>query len=255
MGNGLLSIEDLCAGYPGQEVLHQVSAELKSGKITILTGPNGCGKSTLLKTIIGLVPKIRGTVCYEGCSVENFSSVELAKRIAYLPQNKSIPDLTVMTMVLHGRFAHLQYPRRYREADMAAAKEALRITELSEYAEKNIATLSGGTQQRVFLAMALAQNAPVILMDEPNSFMDISHQIKLMETCRRLADNGKAVVMVLHDLSAALRYGDEIGVMSQGRLAAFGTPEEIYESGILNDVFHVNIQRVDTKQGHCYYYE
>ncbi|MDE6745255.1 MAG: ABC transporter ATP-binding protein, partial [Oscillospiraceae bacterium] len=173
--------------------------------------------------------------------------------VAYLPQKKNIPDLTGMTMVLHGRFAHLSYPRRYRKEDIAAAEEALRITELTELADENMSRLSGGTQQRAFLAMALAQSSPVILMDEPASFMDISYQLKLMELSRRLADSGKAVVMVLHDLPAALKYADVMIVMSEGSTAAVGTPDEVFESGVLDRVFGIQMKRTVTENGFLYY--
>lgn len=181
------------------------------------------------------------------------SAAELARNVAYLPQKKNIPDLTVMTMVLHGRFAHLGYPRRYRKEDIAAAEEALKVTELTEFADENMSRLSGGTQQRAFLAMALAQSSPVILMDEPATFMDISYQIKLMELSGRLSDSGKAIVMVLHDLAAALKYADEMIVMSEGRIVASGAPEKVYESGVLDRVFGIRLKRVSASDGVVYY--
>ncbi len=249
----LLSAENLCAGYRGREILHDVTVGFEKGKITVIAGKNGCGKSTLLKALIRLIPKVEGSILADGVPVEELSSAALARRVSYLPQNKPIPDLTVMTMVLHGRFAHLGYPRHYTGKDIAAAQEALRMTELTEYADEYIPRLSGGTQQRVFLAMALAQSAPVILMDEPTSFMDLSHQIKFMKLCRQLADQGKAVVMVLHDLPAALKYADEIVLMSEGRIVSSGNPRELFESGMLNQVFGICLERMDTPNGTIYY--
>lgn len=253
MADVLLSAQNLCAGYHGKEILHDVTVGFQSGKITVIAGQNGCGKSTLLKAMIRLIPKNSGSVLAGGTSIEELSSAALARRVSYLPQNKPIPDLTVMTMVLHGRFAHLGYPRHYRKEDIEIASEVLRITELTEYADEYISHLSGGTQQRVFLAMALAQSAPVILMDEPTSFMDLSHQRKFMELCRRLADQGKAVVMVLHDLPSALKYADEIVVMSQGKIVSSGNPQDVFESGILNQVFEINLQKIETPNGTIYY--
>ncbi len=219
----------------------------------MITGPNGCGKSTLLKTLIRIIPISGGKIFSGERDTSEMSAAELARCVAYLPQKKNVPDLTVMTMVLHGRFAYLSYPRRYREEDLAAAEEALRITELTELADANMSELSGGTQQRAFLAMALAQSSPVILMDEPASFMDISYQIKLMELSRRLSDGGKAVVMVLHDLSAALKYADEMIVMSEGKIVVSGAPEEVYGSGILDRVFGITMKRFLTPDGAVYY--
>ena len=251
--NILLSTKDLCAGYNKKQILHDISLEFERGKITVIAGENGCGKSTLLKSLIRIVPKTKGEIVVDGQNAETLTSVQLARKIAYLPQNKSIPDLTVMTMVLHGRFAHLSYPRRYRKEDLDAAQRALEITDLTEFADKKISHLSGGTAQRVFLAMTLAQSSPVILMDEPTSFMDISHQMKFMELCKNLANSGKAVVMVLHDLPAALKYADKIILMSQGKVISSGTPNQIFESGSLDRAFNVNFKRVHTDNGDIYY--
>lgn len=253
MNEILLSAEKLCAGY-GSEVLHDISVSFSGGEITSIIGPNGSGKSTLLKALIGIVPKSGGNITAGGMDIEDLSARDVARRVAYLPQSKKIPDLTVMTMVLHGRFAHLSYPRRYRSGDIAAAEEAMRVTGLSGLADETISRLSGGTQQRVFLAMALAQNSPVILMDEPTAFMDISHQISLIELCGRLAGEGKAIVMVLHDIPMALKYSDRTAVLSEGRLCAFDTPENVFRSGILDSVFGVKINRTDTENGILYYY-
>lgn len=174
MDNILLSAKGISSCYNGREVLHKVSTDINGGKVTAVIGPNGSGKSTLIKTLIGIVPKKEGEIYSEGKSTDSMSSLEIARRIAYLPQMKSIPDLTVRTMVLHGRFSHLSYPRRYRKEDLESVEKAMEITGITEYAEKNVSSLSGGTVQLVFLAMALAQSSPVILMDEPTSFLDIS---------------------------------------------------------------------------------
>lgn len=243
MGEILLSAQGLCSGYGAKNIISGVNVNFECGKVTVIVGPNGCGKSTLLKTLIRLITPTSGLVIADGKDAAKLTSSRLARVAAYLPQKKNIPDLTVMTMVLHGRFAHLSYPRRYRKEDISIAKDALRTVELSQLAEENMSDLSGGTQQRVFLAMTLAQNSPVILMDEPTSFMDISYQIKFMELSRKLADGGKAMVMVLHDLPAALRYADEMMVMSDGKVAACGTPEEIFKSKILDSVFQITIKR------------
>ncbi len=253
MTGTLLSSENLCAGYR-REVLHNISVGFSGGEITSIIGPNGSGKSTLLKALIGIVPKSGGSILVGGTPIEKLSAAAVARRVAYLPQSKKIPELSVMTMVLHGRFAHLSYPRRYRREDIAAAERALRITGLSELAGESISTLSGGTQQRVFLAMALAQDSPVILMDEPTSFMDISHRIKLMELCRELADSGRAVVSVLHDLPMALKYSDKTMVLSEGTLRAVGSPEEVFRSGILDSIFGIKLKRTETETGLLYYY-
>lgn len=254
MGKILLSAEEISSGYGGKTVLDNISLGFESGKVTVIMGPNGCGKSTLLKTLIRLVPLNSGHIIADGKDTAQMSSSELARIAAYLPQKKNIPDLSVMTMVLHGRFAHLSYPRRYRKEDIAIAEDALKTTELSDLAEENMSSLSGGTQQRVFLAMTLAQSSPVILMDEPTSFMDISYQMKFMELSRRLANCGKAVVMVLHDLPAALKFADNIIVMSKSGIAACGSPEEIFQSKVLDRIFGITMKRTLIENDFLYYF-
>ncbi|MDE7280444.1 MAG: ABC transporter ATP-binding protein, partial [Ruminiclostridium sp.] len=163
--------------------------------------------------------------------------------------------LSVKAMVLHGRFSHLSYPRCYRNEDIRAAEKAMRTVGIQDLADKSVTSLSGGTVQLVFLAMALAQDSPVILMDEPASFLDIGHQIRLMELCKTLADDGKAVVMVLHDIPLTLKYAHEIAVMQEGSIAVTGTPAEVFESGALDKVFGVRVRYADTENGGVYFCE
>ncbi len=255
MDNILLSAKGISSCYNGREVLHKVSSDINGGKVTAIIGPNGSGKSTLLKTLIGIVPKKEGEIFSEGKSTDSMSSLEIARRIAYLPQMKSVPDLTVRTMVLHGRFSHLSYPRRYRKEDLESVEKAMEITGITEYAEKNVSSLSGGTVQLVFLAMALAQSSPVILMDEPTSFLDISHQIKLMKLCRGIVSEGRAVAAVLHDIPLALKYADNMIVMSNGKIVLYGTTSDVYKSGVLNRVFNVEVKEAAAETGIIYYCE
>ncbi len=255
MDNILLSAKGISSCYNGREVLHKVSADINGGKVTAIIGPNGSGKSTLLKTLIGIVPKKEGEIFSEGKSTDSMSSLEIARQIAYLPQMKSVPDLTVRTMVLHGRFSHLSYPRRYRKEDLESVEKAMEITGITEYAEKNVSSLSGGTVQLVFLAMALAQSSPVILMDEPTSFLDISHQIKLMKLCRGIVSEGRAVAAVLHDIPLALKYADNMIVMSNGKIVLYGTTSDVYKSGVLNRVFNVEVKEAAAETGIIYYCE
>lgn len=187
----MLRVNDVCSAYEGKEVLHQVSLHLQPGKITVLVGPNGCGKSTLLKTMNGIVERTRGEIRINGKNIEAYRPGELAQQIAYLPQNRNVPDITVKRMVLHGRFPYLTYPRRYRRMDIKMAENAIRQMGMEAYADTNMQQLSGGMQQKVYIAMALAQDTPIIMMDEPTSFLDIVHQIQLMEIARELAVQGK----------------------------------------------------------------
>lgn len=248
----MVELTNVCAGYEKREILHNINMTFQPGKITVLIGPNGCGKSTLLKTMVRILPHTSGEILVSGKSVETYKSTDLAKEIAYLPQKKSVPDISVLRMVLHGRFAYLGYPRRYSERDIAAARRALDWAGLSHLEEENVSRLSGGMQQRVYIAMALAQDANTILMDEPTTYLDVSHQLCLMEMARQLTGAGKAVVMVLHDLSQALRTADQVYVLNQGKLCVSGSPEEVFHSGALQQVFGVSVEKVFTETGWHY---
>lgn len=248
----MIAIRNLCAGYGEKNVLKQVNIKFEPGRITALTGPNGCGKSTLLKCLVRIHKYNSGEIFVNGTPIEQFSSQELARQVAYLPQNRKAPDISVLRMVLHGRFAYLNYPRKYRPQDIETAKRALAWAGLEDQEDEIVSRLSGGMQQKVYIAMALAQDADTILMDEPTTYLDISHQLRLMEMAKSLAAEGKAVVMVLHDLSQALRTADDVIVLDKGEVVKAGSPDEIYESGVLSKVFGVEIERVHTKSGWHY---
>ena len=243
----MIKIRNVSAGYNGEEILHDIDLDFEVGKVTVIIGPNGCGKSTLLKTLIRLIPHTKGDIFVGEEPAENLDSRALARKVAYLPQNKRVPDISVLRMVLHGRFAYLNYPRRYRAKDYEIAQKALDQVGIGHLAEKNMSDLSGGTQQKVYIAAALAQDTPVVLLDEPTTYLDISHQLKAMELAKELAAQGKAVVMVLHDLSHAFRVADTLVVMKDGKVCACGTPEEICENGMVERVFEVQIEKVQIK--------
>lgn len=251
----MIELKQVCAGYEGKEVLHNIDLKFEAGKVTVLVGPNGCGKSTLLKAIVRLNLHTSGEIMVQEKAIEIYSAKELAKQVAYLPQSRNVPDISVLRMVLHGRFPYLNYPRKYREIDFQKAREALRWVGLEDKAEENVNRLSGGNQQKVYIAMALAQDTPVILMDEPTTYLDISHQLQVMKLVRRLANEGKAVIMVLHDLTLAMQYADGVCVMSEGNLVSRGTPEEVFQSGVLEEVFGVKVERIEGKDGFNYFYE
>lgn len=250
----MIELKNLSAGYGGQDVVHDISLTFTPGRVLALLGPNGCGKSTLLRTALGLNPKSGGEVLIDGTPIEFLSPRERALKAAYLSQSRSTPNITAYKMVLHGRFPHLSYPRRYRKEDYAAADRALRWADAADVARRSMGELSGGQRQKVYLAMALAQEAPTLLMDEPTTFLDVGHQLEVMAAARRLAQEGRAVVMVLHDLPLAIRGADDAALLSAGRLAAYGTAEEVYRSGALDEVFGVALRRVETESGWQYYY-
>ena len=165
----MIELINMNAGYDGKVILHDINMRFEPGKVTALIGPNGCGKSTLFKAIVRINPHTSGRILVDGKEITNYSSKELAKKVAYLPQSRKVPDISVLSMVLHGRFAYLSYPRQYRKEDIEIARKALAWVGLSHLEEENVNRLSGGMQQKVYLAMALAQDAETILMDEPTT--------------------------------------------------------------------------------------
>ena len=249
----MLEIKALRAGYPGKTVLDGLDAAIPPGQVTVIVGPNGCGKSTLLKTLCGILPIAGGEILLDGKPLAAFSQGELAKNVAYLSQSRAVPDITAERLVLHGRFPYLRYPRRYRPADMAIANAAMARMGVAELAGTPVANLSGGQRQKVYIAMALAQDTPWVLLDEPTAYLDISHQLQMAQQAHFLAESGKTVVMVLHDLPLALKTAEHMVVMDAGRVIRAGTPREIWESGCLKDVFGVEVGRIRTEKGWRYF--
>ena len=249
----MLEIESLSAGYPNHPVLENISLTFPKGSVTVIAGPNGCGKSTLLKALAGIL-SATGIRKLNGECLLGLSPQEMARRIAYLPQNRAVPEITARRLVLHGRFPYLSYPRRYRREDEEIADAALKQLGIEDLAHRSMVSLSGGQRQKVYIAMVLAQDTPVVLLDEPNTYLDIAHQIQMMELARFLAREGKVVVLVLHDLTMALEWADRLVVMDAGTILTQGSPEEVFQSGCLSQAFGVMVNRIQTEQGWKYYY-
>ncbi len=248
----MLEFRGVCAGYGGAEVLHGLDLRVAPGQITAIGGVNGCGKSTLLKVAAGLLKSTRGQVLLDGAPLDSFSPQERAQRLAYLPQGRNVPDLTAFRMVLHGRFAYLSFPRQYRREDMDAARQALAWVGSADLAQRSMTALSGGQRQKVYIAMALAQDTQTILMDEPTTYLDIRARFEVMELAKKLAELGKTVVLVLHDLDLLLRYAHQVVLMEDGRVAAVGTPQALCEDGSVGRVFGVEVEAVSNAQGEQY---
>ena len=247
----MIELKNMSVGYGGSPVLNGASASLEKGKLTCIIGENGCGKSTLLKSIIGILPISSGEIAADGNSISALGRGEIAKRIAYLAQSKSTPDMTVGQMVLHGRFPYLSYPRRYREEDKIAARMAMEAVGISHLADKSLGELSGGMRQNAYIAMALAQDTDYILLDEPTTYLDVAHQLDLMRLLRRLADDGKGIVMVMHDIPLALDFSDSIIIIRKGEIAAHASPAEIFSSPLIREMFGVAVEK--TENGKFYY--
>ena len=251
----MIEIKNISAGYSGTPILKDISLTFEPGKVLVLVGPNGCGKSTLIRTVLGLQPKLGGTVLYDGVPMEQISARVIARKAAYVAQSRNVPDIIAKRMVLHGRFPYLSYPRRYRKEDHEAAAQALKWVNAEELAGRYMPELSGGQRQKIYLAMALAQDTETIFMDEPTTYLDVHHQMEVVQMTKRLAEQGKAVVMVLHDLCMAMQTADRIAVFDHGSVARMGRPEEVYDSGILDAVFDIRLKRTMTEDGWQYYYQ
>ncbi len=248
----MIEIKNLYAGYGKQTVLSGVSAYFEKHKFTSIIGVNGCGKSTLLKAALGILPIVKGEITVDNRALHLHRRNEIAKKIAYLSQGRNTPDMTVEQMVLHGRFPYLSYPKRYTAHDTEIARAAMKTVGIYELADKPLYTLSGGMRQAAYLAMALAQDTDYIFLDEPTTYLDISHQIELMKILRALADAGKGIVAVMHDLPMAFEFSDEILVLENGEAKIQAEPKELCDKEIIQDIFKVQIKRiVDTDK---YYY-
>lgn len=239
----MLAFDRLRAGYSGIEKLHDLSFELSEGKLTAIIGPNGCGKSTLLKCAAKLMEPMGGAILLDGNPLSEYDERERARRVSYMPQSRLVPDTSVRHLVSHGRYPYMGWGRGLNREDREIIDEALRRTGLASYAQRGVRELSGGERQRAYLAMMLAQQAKLMLLDEPTTYLDLSNQFALMKLLRELCAEGRGVAVVMHDLALALESADEVLLMRDGALAAAGSPEAVYKSGAIEAVFNVRIRR------------
>lgn len=249
-----LRTENLTVSYGTDKVLNDVSLSLPTGKITALIGPNGCGKSTLLNCFSRLLMPQSGTVFLGDNPINMLSSRQLARRLSLLPQHHLTPEgITVQELVSYGRNPWLSLWGRLSAEDNARVNVAMNQTRINHLAVRRLTELSGGQRQRAFLAMVLAQNTPVVLLDEPTTYLDINHQVDLMRLMGELRTQGKTVVAVLHDLNQASRYCDQLVVMANGHVMAQGTPEEVMTPGLLRTVFSVEAEYTPSRYlaGRC----
>ncbi|MFJ5317364.1 Fe(3+) dicitrate ABC transporter ATP-binding protein FecE [Pectobacterium versatile] len=238
-----LTTQNLTAGYGDKRILDGLSLSLPAGKITALLGPNGCGKSTLLKCFAKLLTPESGTIQLNGKPLSAFSARQLSRHLALLPQQYLTPEgITVRDMVAYGRSPWLSLWGRLSPDDRQRVQLAMEKTHIVDLADKRLTDLSGGQRQRAFLAMLLAQDTPVVLLDEPTTYLDINHQVELMKLLRELNQAGKTVVTVLHDLNQASRYCDHLVMLADGRVMAQGSPHEVMKPELLQRVFSIDAE-------------
>ena len=236
---------DLTLGYDGHVVTRELSVAVPDGGFTAIVGPNACGKSTLLRALARMLKPREGTVLLDGAAIGSRTTREVAKQLGLLPQSATAPDgITVADLVARGRHPHQSLLRPWSRDDARAVREAMARTDVEALADRPVDELSGGQRQRVWLAMALAQETPLLLLDEPTTFLDIAHQLEVLDLCAELHESGRTLVAVLHDLNHACRYATHLIAMRDGAIVAEGAPEAIVDAALVERVFGLRCQVV-----------
>jgi iron complex transport system ATP-binding protein len=234
-----LTAEGVRLGYGDRLVIDRLDLTVPDGRITAIVGANACGKSTLLRGLARLLPLAGGRVTLGGRDLSAMSSREVARIIGVLPQSSVAPDgIRVADLVARGRYPHQGWFGRHRSDDDLVVAEAMAATGVADLADRRVEELSGGQRQRVWIAMVLAQETDIVLLDEPTTFLDVTHQIELLDLLtERNRSHGTTVVMVLHELNLAARYADRLVVMHRGRIVAEGPPDEVLTERIVGEAF------------------
>ncbi len=230
--------DDLELAYDRRVVAERLAVAIPDGAFTVIVGPNACGKTTLLRALARLLKPRRGGVYLDGELITSRPSKEVARELGLLPQSSTAPDgITVADLVARGRYPHQRLLRQWSRDDERAVAEAMAATQVQDLADRIVDELSGGQRQRVWLAMALAQQTPILLLDEPTTFLDIAHQVEVMDLCAQLHADGRTLVAVLHDLNQACRYATHLVAMRDGAILAEGPPAEIVTAELVETVF------------------
>lgn len=242
-----LEASSLSVGYGERQVVDSLDLSIIDGTVTAVIGPNGCGKSTLLKALGRLLPARSGAVLLDGKQIDSMSTRDVARVLGMLPQAPSAPEgLTVADLVARGRHPHQAWYRQWSSDDAAAVDAALAMTGILDLAERTVDELSGGQRQRAWISMALAQGTDLLLLDEPTTYLDLAHQIDVLDLVQELHSSmGRTIVMVLHDLNLAARYADTIVAMRDGRIVAQGAPGQVLTEQMLLEVFGLDARVVE----------
>ncbi|MYL36977.1 ABC transporter ATP-binding protein [Halobacillus litoralis] len=241
-----LHTDGLHVGYEDKRIVEDMTLEIPEGKITTIIGANGCGKSTLLKSIARIIPKQEGSIFLDGECIHNYPTKELAKKMAILPQSpEGAPGLTVGELVSYGRFPYQKGFGRLSKRDREVIDWSIEMTGMMEFKYQPVDALSGGQRQRVWIAMALAQETDLILLDEPTTYLDMAHQLEILELLERLnREEGRTIVMVLHDVNQAARFADHLIALKHGRIIKAGSGQEVIHKSVLRRVFNIDAEIV-----------
>lgn len=236
-----LAAQGISVGYDETPIIEDLELGVLEGELTVIVGPNACGKSTLLKALARVLRPGSGSVLLDGQDIQSRPRRDVAKTLGFLPQSATSPEgITVGDLVARGRYPHQSVFSQWSKQDQAAVEQALADTRIAQLRYRYVDELSGGQRQRVWIAMALAQQTPLILLDEPTTFLDMAYQIELLDLIRELQRQGRTVVAVLHELNLAARYATRIVMMKAGRIEAQGTPTEVLNAEQLLSTFGLN---------------
>ena len=241
-----LRAEDVTLAYEKRIVAEALDVDIPDRGFTAIVGPNACGKSTLLRALARMLKPRAGTVLLDGHDIAKQPSKEVARRLGLLAQSATAPDgISVVDLVARGRHPHQSFLRQWSEDDEQAVQVAMAKTRVEDLADRPVDELSGGQRQRVWLAMVLAQDTPLLLLDEPTTFLDLQHQIEVLDLCAQLHASGRTLVAVLHDLNQACRYATHLIALRDGRVVARGAPEEVVDAELVEQVFGVRCRVID----------
>lgn len=243
--------EDITVQYDDRIISQNLSVEIPPDSFTVIVGPNACGKSTLLRTLSKIIKPSKGQVLLDGKKISSYKSKAVAQKLGLLPQSSTAPDgITVANLIAHGRYPYQNLIQQWSDEDEQAVLNAMQVTNTTALSHRFVDELSGGQRQRVWVAMVLAQETPILLLDEPTTYLDITHQIELLELFKDLNEQGNTLVAVLHDLNHAARYATHMIAMKDGQVIAEGNPRDIVTAALVEEVFGLKCMIIDDPVSH-----